>query len=59
MATLPGAKVPDRDDFATMPTAERQARWHRVLAECARLADELEGLIQDNRWDEVAEPFGD
>ena len=59
VATLPGAKVPDRDDFATMPTAERQARWHRVLAECARLADELEGLIQDNRWDEVAEPFGD
>jgi hypothetical protein len=57
VASLPGKKVPDRDDFVTYPTAERQKLWKQVLGECDRLADELEELIDRNRLAEVAQPF--
>jgi hypothetical protein len=49
VATLPGAKVPDRDDFVTMKTAERQRRWNEVLAACQRLGEELEELLEGDR----------
>jgi hypothetical protein len=57
VATLPGGKVPDRDDFVTMKTADRQKRWKEVLAETRALADELEELMEGDRLAEVAQPF--
>jgi hypothetical protein len=57
VATLPGGKVPDRDDFVTMKTAERQKRWREVLAACSALADELESLLEEDRLAEAAQPF--
>jgi hypothetical protein len=59
VATLPGAKVPDRDDFVTHPTAERQRRWKDALVACRRLGEEFEELLEGNRLAEVARPFGD
>jgi hypothetical protein len=46
VAGLPGAQVPDRRDFETLPTAERLGRWRRVLAETEALADDLAGLFE-------------
>lgn len=40
VATLPGAKLPDRNDFTGLPPAERVARWTRAVAESERLAQE-------------------
>lgn len=44
VATLPGAKLPDRNDFMKLDTAERQRRWRVAVAESRRLADELAAL---------------
>jgi hypothetical protein len=57
VASLPGAKVPDRDDFVTMKTAERQKRWKEVIARCAALAEELESLMESDRLAAAAQPF--
>ncbi len=57
VSTLPGSKVPDRDDFATQPTKERQRRWKQAVAECERLGDELEELLGGDRLAEAAVPF--
>lgn len=57
IASLPGAKIPDRKDFRTMRTAERQRRWNEVLARSRELGEELERLLEGSRLAEVAEPF--
>ena len=46
--TLPGAKLPDRQDFTAFANdlATRVARWQRAVAESARLADEFEAFIR-------------
>jgi len=57
VATLPGGKVPDRDDFRGLSTAERQRRWVAVVAQCRVLADELSELWARGRLGAVARPF--
>ena len=59
VATLPGGKVPDRDDFVKFPTAERQRRWFEAIAACRTLGEELERLMEGTRLAEVALPFRD
>ena len=49
VATLPGAKIPDRRDFYTMPEAERLRRWQTVVDASAALGDELHELIATGR----------
>jgi hypothetical protein len=39
IARLPGAKLPDRNDFLQLETAERQRRWRIAVAESERLVD--------------------
>jgi hypothetical protein len=46
VATLPGAKIPDRRDFYTMPEAERFRRWQAVVDASTALGDELHELIE-------------
>jgi hypothetical protein len=45
--TLPGAKLPDRNDFKAFgdDDAGRQRRWRGALAESQRLADEFAELV--------------
>ncbi|HEY2774088.1 MAG TPA: patatin-like phospholipase family protein [Candidatus Binatia bacterium] len=57
VATLPGGKVPDRDDFVRYSTADRHRTWHQALEQCRRLADELEELLEGDRLAQVAQPF--
>ncbi|HEV8312233.1 MAG TPA: phospholipase [Burkholderiaceae bacterium] len=51
--TLPGRKLPDRNDFKTYVNDEaaREAAWTRAVAESQRLADEFAAIV------ERGEPF--
>ena len=55
--TLPGARVPDRNDFETQSTKERQRNWNRVVDACRALADELHELIATGSLADAIEPF--
>jgi len=51
VSTLPGGKLPDRQDFKRHlhDHAARQRNWRRALAESQRLADEFEQLVSSGR----------
>ncbi|MFP6626090.1 MAG: patatin-like phospholipase family protein [Deltaproteobacteria bacterium] len=49
IAGLPGARIPDRRDFARLSTRERQTRWRQVVDSCRRLGDELEELLESGQ----------
>ena len=51
VATLPGAKLPDRSDFKAWGDdhAGRQRAWRRALAESARLAEEFAQCVDGGR----------
>ncbi len=45
VASLPNAKLPDREDFSTLDTETRIRDWHQALGQSERLADELATLV--------------
>jgi len=49
VATLPGARIPDRRDFAAMGETERIRAWERVRSASTALGDELRELIATNQ----------
>jgi len=55
---LPGNKIPDRDDFYKMSTDERLKAWRSVLAESARMGEELQEILATGRLAEHVQPFG-
>jgi hypothetical protein len=57
VASLPGAKIPDRRDFYTMPEAERMRRWQAVVDASARLGDELRELLATGRLADHVRPW--
>ena len=59
VASLPGAKIPDRRDFFTMSEAERMRRWEAVVTASMRLGDELRDLVESGRIAERVQPWGD
>ncbi len=59
VSTLPGGRVPDRSDFKTFSTAERQRRWNEALAMTRRLGEALEELLEGTRLADVALPFAE
>ncbi|CAM3658901.1 patatin-like phospholipase family protein [Roseateles saccharophilus] len=46
---LPGAKLPDRNDFMALDAGERRRRWRVGVAESQRLADEFDALVRRER----------
>ncbi|MCE4554629.1 patatin-like phospholipase family protein [Roseateles cellulosilyticus] len=44
IACLPGAKLPDRNDFMALDADERRRRWRIAVSESQRLADEFAAL---------------
>ena len=42
---LPHGKVPDRTDFVNFPQAERMRIWLDAVAQCQRLADEFNDVL--------------
>jgi hypothetical protein len=55
--SLPGAKIPDRHDFYTMPETERIRRWQAVADASAALGEELHELIETGRVAERLRPW--
>lgn len=49
VATLPGGRIPDRDDFVRMDDATRIAAWRKVIALGHRMGEELAELIASGR----------
>ncbi len=56
VASLPGGKVPNRDDFLELETSERIERWRTVIDRCRVLADELNDLFEGDRLADAALP---
>lgn len=57
VAGLPHGKIPDRKDFHRFSEDERAAYWRRAHAECARLAEEFEEVIEKGLLPARLEPF--
>lgn len=55
--SLPGAKIPDRNDFAALRTGDRIQRWRTVLERGRRLADELCELFEGHGPEPVPMPL--
>ncbi len=49
IASLPGGRIPDRNDFYQLDHATRIARWQAVVDATTRLGDELRELITTGR----------
>lgn len=45
VASLPGARIPDRRDFRQLSHRDREARWQAVMDASTQLGDELHELI--------------
>lgn len=57
VASLPGGKIPDRQDFYTLTDDERRRRWRAVIAASERLGDEFAGLVATGRVAEVVQAY--
>jgi hypothetical protein len=55
--SLPGGRVPDRNDFLTLDTGGRIRQWRQVLDRCRVLADEWRDLIEGGGLADALEPF--
>jgi hypothetical protein len=49
VASLPGSKIPTRNDFYAMSEAERMRRWQAVVDASDALGDELRELVKTGR----------
>lgn len=45
IATLPAGKIPSREDFTRMDSAQRVAQWQCAVAQCRQLAEEMAELV--------------
>jgi hypothetical protein len=59
VASLPGAKIPDRRDFYGMPEAERMRRWQAVVDASEALGDVLRELMATGRLADAVQPWTD
>jgi hypothetical protein len=57
VASLPGGKIPDRQDFYRCSDSERIERWQHVLDASARLGDELRELMLTGRLADRVRPW--
>lgn len=58
VATLPGGKIPDRQDaFDFSDYKDRRPRWDKAVQECERMAAEFADIHQQQRWADVAQPL--
>ncbi len=57
VASLPDAHIPDRHDFRRYDPATRERYWKQVVAESARLGDELAEVLATGRMAERLEPL--
>ncbi|MCW8834743.1 MAG: hypothetical protein OQJ99_00075 [Rhodospirillales bacterium] len=57
VASLPGGRIPMRQDFMSMNDGDRITYWRKAADESERLADELREIIASNSWLDLLEPI--
>ena len=57
IASLPNAKLPDRDDFMKMKDDDRNRAWAQVVTASDALADELRELVATGKIADRVEPL--
>jgi hypothetical protein len=57
VASLPGGKIPDRDDFVRMPEAERLKAWSTVLERSRELGEAFGELVDSGRVRKTVRPL--
>ncbi|MGD8690393.1 MAG: patatin-like phospholipase family protein, partial [Gammaproteobacteria bacterium] len=57
VATLPGGRIPDRDDFYRLSEAERLRAWETVIEASRRLGDEFAELTVSGAIRERVQPL--
>lgn len=57
VASLPGRKIPDRNDFYHVAEGQRMRRWDAVRDASAALGEELAELVESGRVAQRARPF--
>ena len=57
VASLPLAKIPDRNDFVNFSSLERTRNWRSVVNACARMADEFVEVIETDSLATRLEPL--
>jgi len=57
ISTLPGSKIPIRQDFVNMKDHERISLWRQAADQAEQLADELREIIEKDSWNDVVEPL--
>lgn len=57
VASLPGAKIPNRADFYSLTESERMRRWQTVLDASQALGDELRELVTTGQIADVVQPW--
>lgn len=57
VASLPGAKIPDRDDFVRLPEVERLRAWSTVLERSRELGEMFGELVDSGRIRHAVRPL--
>jgi len=57
VSRLPNSKIPDRTDFASYTPSDRIRIWRTVVAECERLAEELNEVIEKGELESRLTPL--
>ncbi|MDX5299549.1 MAG: patatin-like phospholipase family protein, partial [Gammaproteobacteria bacterium] len=57
VASLPYAKISDRNDFKVLDDAARIRYWQAVIDAGRRMADEFDQRLQAQQWEDVLAPF--
>jgi hypothetical protein len=57
VASLPGGKIPDRQDYYALDEAERRRRWQAALDASRRLGDEFAELLDAGRLADAVRPW--
>jgi len=57
VSSLPGGKIPDRDDFKNLDNDLRIARWAQVVEQGKKMADEFYEFWQKERLADLVVSF--
>ena len=57
VASLPGGRVPNRNDFLELETKQRIRQWQTVIDRCRALADDFNDLLEGDRMADACEPY--
>jgi hypothetical protein len=57
IASLPGGRVPNRNDFLELETKQRIRQWQTVMDRCRVLADDFNDLLEGDRMADACEPY--